>query len=214
LYKNNLLPYDRATDSYWSQLRLECVNGKLIGKFPETTSFQEMKWKIWKKLYPQTKAVSTNTGHSRNYERYPYGSYRTNNTYFIFPTDALHNNIAAKDRVHAIIIEGQAKVFQFRDFRNGSVIREQFQNRDILVVGNPEFIVSFELTESTKSLTFTYAYTDNEIILSDDEGNSWNIFGEALSGPKKGTFLKLTETSMMAYYFSIDNFYPDVRSYN
>lgn len=214
LYKNNLLPYDRATDSYWSQLKLECVNGELIGEIPKTTSFPEMKWETWKKLYPKTKVVSTNTGHSRNYEKYPYGSYKTNNTYFIFPTDALHSNIAAKDRVHAIIMDGTAKVFQFRDFRNGSVIRDQFLNRDILVVGNPEFIVSFELDESTQNLNFTYNYTDSEIVLSDDEGNNWNIFGEALSGPKKGTFLKLTETSMMAYYFSIDNFYPDIRIYN
>ena len=31
LYNSNLIPYDRATDSYWSQAKLECVNGEEIG---------------------------------------------------------------------------------------------------------------------------------------------------------------------------------------
>ena len=49
LYKNNIIPYDRATDSNWSQLELECINGRLLGKMPEITVLTEMKWGLWKK---------------------------------------------------------------------------------------------------------------------------------------------------------------------
>ena len=31
LYNSNLIPYDRKSGSNWSQIRLECVNGPLIG---------------------------------------------------------------------------------------------------------------------------------------------------------------------------------------
>ncbi len=214
LYKNNLIPYDRETDSYWSQLKLECVNGKLLKQLPETTSLPEMRWAVWKKLYPESRVVSTNTGHSRNYGVSPYGDYPTNNEYFIFPTEPLKNFIDAKERVHTIIADDTAIVYRFLNFGRGLIITDTFAGKNIIVVGNEDFIVSFELDESTSNLEFVYSYDDTEIILSDNEGNNWNLFGEALSGPRKGAFLKAAETSMMAYYFSIENFYPNVVIYN
>ena len=214
LYKNNIVPYDRATDSNWSQLELECINGSLLGEVPEITILPEMKWGLWKKLYGETKVVSTETGHQRTYVNYPYGNYKTNNEYLIFPSDILTNNIPVKERVHAIIVANFAKVYRFNKFENGKVLRDLIKNSNYIVVGNQDFIVSFELDDSTNNLEFAYSFNNTEIILTDNEGNSWNIFGEALSGPRKGTFLKAAETSMMAYYFSIENFYPNVSIYN
>ena len=214
LYKNNLIPYDRATNSNWSQIKLECVNGKLFEQIPETTSYPEMTWAVWEKLYPESGVVSTNTGHARNYGVNPYGDYSTNNQYFIFPTTALKNFIDAKERVHTIIADGTAKVYRFLNFGSGMVIKDSFANKNIIVVGNQDFMVSFQLDDNNKNLDFSYSYNDTEIIMSDNEGNNWNLFGEALSGPRKGQFLKGAETSMMAYYFSIENFYPDVVIYN
>jgi len=214
LYKNNLIPYDRLTDSNWSQLKLECVNGKLIGNKPEITVLPEMNWGLWKKIYPQTKVVSTNTGFQRTYSRYPYGDYKSNNQYFIFPVDPIQNNIPAKERVHTIIKNDVAKVYRFQNLDNGKVIIDTFQNHKFLIVGNQDFILSFQLDETTNTLEFKYDFNDTEIILSDNERNTWNLFGEAISGPKKGTFLKPAESSMMAYYFSIEAFYTDPNIYN
>ena len=214
LYKNNIIPYDRATDSNWSQLKLQCVNGKLIGENPIIIVLPEMKWGLWRKLYKQTKLVSTKTGHQRNYNNYPYGDYKTDNQYFIFPIDPLKNNISAKERVHAIIYNNQAKIYRFNDFGNGKIITDTFQNKEYIIIGNQDFIISFEITDQTSNLEFTYNFKDTEIILSDNEGNNWNLFGEAISGPRKGTFLETAKTSMMGYYFSMESFYPNLLIYN
>jgi hypothetical protein len=111
LYNSNLIPYDRETDSNWSQIRLDCVNGNMIGTDIETFTLLETSWKTWKEMYPSTMVISTNTGHTREYGRYPYGSYRTNNDYLIFPVANEDNRIPAKDRVHGIVASGSAKVF-------------------------------------------------------------------------------------------------------
>jgi hypothetical protein len=214
LYKNNIVPYDRATDSNWSQLKLQCINGSLIGELPQITVLPEMNWGLWKKLFPDTKVVSTDTGHQRTYFEYPYGNYKTNNEYLIFPSDALSQNIPVKERVHAIIVANLAKVYRFNKFENGKVIKDIIKTKEYIIVGNKDFIVSFKLDESTSNLDFSYDFNGNEIILSDNEGNKWNLFGEAVSGPRKGTSLKAAKTSMMAYYFSIENFYPNIRIYN
>ena len=52
------------------------VNGSLIRREAETYHIVETEWGTWKRMYPETKVVSTNTNHPRNYQRYPYGSYR------------------------------------------------------------------------------------------------------------------------------------------
>jgi hypothetical protein len=115
LYNTNLLPYDRNTDSYWSQIRMECVFGELKGERIKSVPVIEMNWAAWKSIFPESKVVTKNTGHSRNYERYPYGSYKTNNS-LIFPVDIEDRRLPMKEIVHGIIINDKARVYQFSDF--------------------------------------------------------------------------------------------------
>ena len=61
LYLANLILYDRNTDSYWSQMLLQCVSGDLIGDFPETINVVETNWLTWKTLYPNTNILSRDT---------------------------------------------------------------------------------------------------------------------------------------------------------
>ena len=52
LYNTNLIPYDRATDSNWSQMLLESVNGELINTPIETFQVIETTWGTWKEVVP------------------------------------------------------------------------------------------------------------------------------------------------------------------
>ena len=214
LYKNNIIPYDRATDSNWSQLELQCVNGELTGTIPETTVFPELTWGLWKKLFPDSRVVSTNTGFSRQYSIYPYGDYKSNNDRFIYPIPPLTNNIPSKERVYTIYSGDKAKVYRFQNFENGKIIKDAFDGKDYILIGNSEFIVSFELNETNKELDFSYEFNNTEVIMKDEQNNVWSIFGKAVSGPKKGQFLKTSHTAMMGYYFSVESFYPDAEFYN
>lgn len=213
IYKNNLIPYDRATDSNWSQFKLECVNGELAGDSPELTFLPEMKWGLWKQMYPETEVVSTNTGYNRDYFEYPYGNYKTNNTYIIFPSDDPIHSIPVKERVYSIISGNVAKVYRFSAFGQGAVLRDNIKGQDYILVGNPDFIVSFVFDEAFSDLEFSYNHSGSEIILKDNEGNSWNIFGEATKGPRKGQFLGQSPISWMSYYFAIESFYPGLTIY-
>ncbi|MGI9533293.1 DUF3179 domain-containing protein [Lutimonas sp.] len=213
LYKNNIVPYDRATGSNWSQLTAKCVNGELIGSSPETTVLVELSWGLWKTLYPDSRVLTTNTGHSRQYALYPYGGYRTDNEQFIYPIEPLKNNVPAKERVYVINDEEKAKVYRFSNFEGGKIIRDQFQGKDYLIIGNADFIVSFELDDNTRNFEFTYEFNGSEIIMTDDQNNEWNIFGQALSGPNRSQFLKKSHSGMMSYYFSVESFYEGPEFY-
>ncbi len=117
LYNSNIIPFDRATGSRWSQMRVECINGELIGNTPETISIVETTWGTWRALYPETSIVNPEeTGHARSYGRYPYGDYRTNDSNLIFSVEYDDFRIDRKDRVMGIIVDGEAKVYPMDKF--------------------------------------------------------------------------------------------------
>jgi len=68
LYNSNLIPYDRATNSNWSQMSLQSVNGQNIGRKADLVSVIETTWKT---MYPESEVVTDQTGHSKPYGVYP-----------------------------------------------------------------------------------------------------------------------------------------------
>lgn len=208
LYNTNLIPYDRATGSNWSQILNEAVNGELMGNDAVLINMIETDWKTWKSLYPNSQVLSLDTGFSRTYGVSPYGDYNTNNSRFLFPVDK-DPRLPAKERVHAIIDGVDAKTYQFSSFTSNNIIRDSFKGREYLIVGNTNFIVSFQLNAEQSLLNFEYVFNGSETLVKDNEGNEWNIFGEAVTGPKAGGFLD-SASSFMGFWFSIPAFYNTV----
>jgi len=204
LYQTNLIPYDRATNSNWSQILNESVNGSLEGRKAELISLVETDWKTWKTMYPSTRVVSSETGFNRTYGVYPYFDYKVSNDFFLFPTPK-DTRLPLKERVHAIIDNDKAKTYRFGDLDNANLIKDTFNGKDYLIVGNQNFIASFELDASVANIEFEYAFNGaTSTVLKDVDGNQWNIFGESIVG--NGPSLK-PSTSFMGYWFSIPAFY-------
>lgn len=203
LYNTNLIPYDRATDSNWSQILNESVNGKLRGSKAELIPLVETTWATWKKMFPNSQVISKNTGFDRDYGKSPYGDYATNNEFFLFPVD-VDPRLPSKQRVLALVDENKAKVYQHN---LGTVTEDSFKEKNYLIVNGPTFMVAFEKSSNYDGLSFEYVYDGtSDIVLVDDQNNEWNIFGEAVSGPMAGE--KLGEAPyFMAYWFSIPAFY-------
>jgi len=116
LFNNNIMPYDRATASKWSQMKSQCVNGKLIGMEPEIIPFIETTWSTWQEMFDTPLVISDNLGFGRDYRIYPYGDYRTNDDQINFPLSFDDQRLPRKERVHGIIVNGKAKVYRFRSF--------------------------------------------------------------------------------------------------
>jgi Protein of unknown function (DUF3179) len=213
LYNTNLILYDRETGSKWSQLRLQCVNGPLIGEEPKTISVIETKWGIWKSMFPSTKVLSLFTGFNRDYSTYPYGDYRTNNNFFLFNVNPTNNELPSKERVFAVIDNNISKVYRFNDFVGGKIIKETFNGENYLIVGNYHVINAFKLNGVYSNLDYEYIYSDSEEFFIDNEGNKWNIFGKAITGSRIGERLN-PSISVVSYWFAIAAFYPNPAIYS
>lgn len=216
LYNTNLIPYDRLTGSNWCQISLECVNGSLIGKTAESFHLIETTWKTWKEMFPNSKVVSSNTGFDRNYGRYPYGEYRTNDNILLFPVTPLDERLPAKERVLAVIENGDVKVYRFDSFDGGiKLVTDQFRGKDLLIVGdkNRNFMVAFK--NNLNGSNHSFSMVSNSIdgtVFQDETGNQYNLFGNVLAGSDAGSSL-VPITSFMAYWFSVGAFYSNVQIY-
>lgn len=222
LYNTNLIPYDRKTDSNWSQMKLECVNGQLKGTKIETFHAVETTWKSWKNMFPSSKIVSTNTGFNRSYGDYPYinfsgQDYRIENNFLLFPVNPRDERLPLKERVLGVILEEKVRAYRFESFTNGEIdiIHDQINNRPIVVAGSQTYnwMVAFEsvLADGTQ-LTFSPLQDQGDKIMIDNEGNSWNLWGEAVEGQRIGSKLTKT-TSFIGYWVAWGAFYPGLEIY-
>lgn len=211
LYNTNLMPYDRATNSIWSQVLNASVHGTLqdkkVGLFPlvETT------WKNWKNMYPETKVVSEDTGYSRNYGTYPYGSYKWIENVF-FPISTKDERIFAKERVLGVVMEWGAKVYRFEHIDPDAsgkvnVILDSFGPQALVVVGNKNFMVAYKMSGVKGAMDFIPLQDQLPLAFKDNLGNKYDVFGVVQEGRNLGERLELV-TSFMGYFFSFGTFYP------
>jgi len=115
LYNNNLILYDRVSDSYWSQILDKSVSGPLIGE--KAVSFQtwEIRYEDISNLEGKVKMLSTNTGIDYEYQYSLYGDYKYSDR-INFPLTFSDDRIPPKERVLGVTVGGITKVYRFEDF--------------------------------------------------------------------------------------------------
>lgn len=211
LYNSNLIMYDRETDSNWPQMFAQSANGSLIGTLPEILPVIETTWSTWQSMYPNTTVLSDNTGFSRNYNSYPYGSYLTDSN-LLFEVSESDTRLHPKTRVLGVADGNTNKVYEIANFNtNVQVINEDTNAAPYVVVGSSSlnFAIAFDATLSDSTvLTFTALDSALPVVMQDNEGNQWDIFGTAVSGPRQGEQL-IMRSDFIAFWFSWVPLYPN-----
>jgi hypothetical protein len=110
LYKSNVLLYDHQTESLWSQLMEKAVSGTLAGQTLNVLPAARVKWASWRKQYPETLVLSTETGYLRDYSIDPYkGYYRIGA--LMFPVGNVRKDFSPKKKVLGIKINFQSRAY-------------------------------------------------------------------------------------------------------
>lgn len=77
LYKSDLVMYDTKTESLWTQVLGEAIQGKLHGTRLAPLGSTLATWGEWRSQHPATLVLSRETGHGRDYDRDPYAGYES-----------------------------------------------------------------------------------------------------------------------------------------
>lgn len=139
LYNSNLVMYDRGAkeDTFWVQMIGQGVRGPQKGERLETMPVVETTWATWKKMHPDTLVVSSDTGHSRDYSRYPYADYRTDDSDTHRPTNPDYKDTyRAKDRVLGLVGDSTSRAYAFPELQKKGdrvVVNDRFEGEPIVV---------------------------------------------------------------------------------
>jgi len=123
LYNSNVLLYDHQTESLWSQLMETAISGPQAGTRLQKLPARRTTWKAWKRQYPQTRVLSTETGYYRDYSIDPYeGYYRLGS--LMFPVGDVRTDLAPKAQVLGIEINDQARAYPLSELIKDSGVIE------------------------------------------------------------------------------------------
>ncbi len=187
LYNSDLVMYDRKTDTYWSQVLGQAIVGELAGMKLERIQVDTLEWGVWKKLHPNTKVLSTDTGHGRAYGRDPYGGYYSSRD-IIFPLENEDNRLHPKAIVYGIELAGKAKAYPDTELAKVIIVNDIVGNKPILATRDPttKIVRLFERTVGDNILEFEMR---NGRVFDKQTNSEWTFDGIAVSGKLAGTQL-------------------------
>jgi len=95
------------------------------------------------------------------------------------------------------------------------IVYDNFQGTSLMVIGSSrlDFMVAFDRQLGGNEMNFSSVQDSLPIVMTDDQGSQWNIFGLAIDGPNEGKQLTPVN-SFIGYWFSWGAFYPGLEIYN
>ncbi len=206
LYRSNKLMFDRETHSLWNQYTGKPVVGPLVDSGIELKQRPVVisTWDNWKDAHPNTKVLSLQTGHRRN-----YGSGVVYRQYFaspdlMFPALVDQSEHRQKDYVFTIRQFGAARAWPLDAFSRTRVINDAIANRPLVLIGNADR----RTVRAYERGGHRFTATDGGLV--DEAGRKWTLTEETLVGPDGAELPRVA--GHISYWFAWDNYLGDAAS--
>jgi Protein of unknown function (DUF3179) len=212
LVNSNLLMYDRQTDSRWPQILGVAIDGKIKGTALGEIPLVWTQWSRWRRRYPQTVVLSSETGYFRSYGRDPYGSYEKSGTYYdsgapLFPVMARDDRFNPKEVVVGVKANGRQLAIPKQALRKKSVINTILSGLPLVGIYDPEVDAVQVFIRQVNGQPTNFSSEKGRIV---DEltYSQWTSAGRAVEGKAMGTQLK-QQPSFDVMWFAWYAFFPE-----
>ena len=208
LYRSNKLMYDQATQSLWSTLLGQPVVGPLVNQNIELTTLpvETTSWGEWRRRHPNTKVLSIETGHARNYaEGEAYKDYFAHDN-LMFPVLRLDKRLPNKARVFIprpknFAVQPLAISVDF--LKRKRIYQDQIEEQRMLIIT--------ERNGASRAYGIDYqqfkSYKNGRLL--DNKSEEWEVTDDALIGPEGDHLLRLPAHE--AFWFAWFNVFPETR---
>ena len=180
LYRSNKLMYDRETRSLWSALEGVPVTGKLVGsglrlkRLPIVTTT----WVAWREAHPETKVLSLETEHRRDYgEGVAYRDYFSTDR-LMFPVPFNDKRLKNKQEVLAMLLGRKPVAFDTSFLKKRALHHDTAGGRAVVILTDSS---SAHRVYDANGVTFSK--WDGKVALVDQEDQTWKVTENALLGP-------------------------------
>lgn len=142
LLNSNLVIYNRATGSLWSQMTGVALAGSQTGNKLDEVPVQVLSLKEWTALHPKSKVLSAVTGFKRDYDEYPYGDYRENPVVY-YPLEHEDGRLPAKTEVFGVIVGDKTKAYPVTELMKALPEGGEFEDK----IGENKITIAYEGVE-------------------------------------------------------------------
>ena len=115
LYDSDMLLYDRATESLWSQIRAEAIAGPRVGERLTQIPARHTTWANWFESFPDTILLSEETGFRRDYGKSPYGDYEKSRRLYFSVSKRAPRTHHPKALVLGVSIDDEHRAYPFSE---------------------------------------------------------------------------------------------------
>lgn len=206
LYKNDLVMYDTATQSLWSQLLGNGILGAYHGTSLELLTSTTIAWSEWRGLNPGTKVLDRPRDASgdflRDYSRDPYAGYENSpDVYFPQGNADPYKVLDPKELVLGVFLGNEARAYPRYVLAKEPVVNDVLGEIPILVTSAGGVMKAWDRGNRT-------FHAAGESMVEDDAGRRYDaITGAGSSGA-------LVEVpAVTSYWFAWYDFYPSTSIY-
>jgi hypothetical protein len=211
LIMNVLVMYDRQTESLWSQLLGEAVQGEHKGTRLEFLPSMLTTWEDWKARYPDTLALVR--GVAGDYD--PYDSCYASGQAGVLGEERRDDRLQTKEFVVGVALGDEAVAYPWSVLSSEPVVNDKVGGTPVLVVFDANTQASVAYAREVDRQVLTFALSDPSAMhLTDAEtGSRWDgMTGLALEGPLAGKSLNRVR-STSSFWFGWKDWYPETRVY-
>lgn len=202
--------YDHQTDTLWSQLLGEAVQGELSGTKLEVLPAMMTTWEEWKTIHPDTLAIQK--GFVGNWDA--YSGYYTSSDEGVLGVEQSDDRLGAKEFVIGVNLGQDAVAYPFGVLDRELVVNDLINDVPAVVVFDSDTatgVVWKRNLADGRLLTFTA--DEGENIRDLETGTLWNGFsGQAITGELAGEKLKQIPSTLV-FWFAWFDFHPATRLY-
>ena len=208
LYRSNKLMYDKATQSLWNTLWGRPVIGPLANSdiTLKRRSVVTSTWGEWLRRHPDTRVLSLDTGHDRDYsEGAAYRAYFATDK-LMFGVPKLDRRLKNKDEVLALVSPDESAQL---------AISAKFLAKNPLYgdeLGGEKFVILTDRSGANRAYVVgdaRFESWDGDALAVDATGSRWMVHEDRLESDDGRTFPRLA--AHRAFWFGWYAAYPETR---
>lgn len=223
LHKSALVMYDRQTESLWTHFDGVAVVGELVGTQLDLLPAQTVSWADFLAANPEAPVLSRDTGFDRSYGDNPYAGYDSQSGPYPFAFQQEPDPRGpAMQRIIGIRLDGEATALPTEQAAEAGVSTLDLAGQAVTVWHQPGTSSALDTRRIADGsdvgatgvfLAMAADGTPLDFSVSADgfvdgqTSSTWNIFGEAVSGPLEGEQLVAIE-HLDTFWFAWASYVP------
>jgi len=215
LYRENLVLYDGATGSLWSQILATAIRGRRTGQTLDVLPSTLTTWGEWRERFPGGEVLlpppvsDTVVGPVRfDYGFDLVGQSRENAAYLEerLGDDFDDSRLPKRSLVLGVAADGAARAYPLTEALSAAPVDDRVGGLPVVLAGRRGSAVAFDRRVDGRTLTFADA--DPGYLRAG--GSRWRVgTGRAVDGPLEGTRLEQVNARPPLFWFAWLDFHPE-----